>query len=163
LYLGPIGSAGLLARREPELRLFLTHGVGANGADKLRQQASLNSAEGLSPPQPRQSGRSTTCGGCLAGWEADLWRLVQDPQPTGSETCLAGRHGSQQIVAVGSRSLERAQSFAAQYGIPRAVGSPEDLVGLDEVEIVYIATLNPNHRRIAELALGAGKHVLIEK
>jgi len=74
-----------------------------------------------------------------------------------------GRHGSQNIVAVGSRSLERAQKFAAEHGIGRAVGSAEELVGLDEVDIVYIGALNQTHRKLAELALNAGKHVLVEK
>lgn len=74
-----------------------------------------------------------------------------------------GRHGSQKIVAVGSRSLDRAEGFAARHGVARAVSSPEELVALDEVDIVYIATPHTSHRHLAELALEAGKHVLIEK
>ncbi len=74
-----------------------------------------------------------------------------------------GRQGTQEIVAVGSRSLDRAEACAARHGVARAVGSPAELVGLDEVDIVYIATPHPSHRQLAELALGAGKHVLIEK
>lgn len=73
------------------------------------------------------------------------------------------RHGSQRIVAVGSRSLDRAEDFARRHGIDRAVGAPEQLVALPEVDIVYIATPHPSHRALAELALDAGKHVLIEK
>ena len=72
-------------------------------------------------------------------------------------------HGSQRIVAVGSRALARAEAFAARHHVARAVGSPADLVGLDEVDIVYIATPHTSHRELAELALQAGKHVLIEK
>ncbi|MFD1721625.1 Gfo/Idh/MocA family protein [Amnibacterium endophyticum] len=74
-----------------------------------------------------------------------------------------GRHGSQRIVAVGSRSLERAQAFAERHGVGTAVGSAEELVGLDEVDAVYVATPHPTHRELAELALRAGKHVLVEK
>ena len=74
-----------------------------------------------------------------------------------------GRNGTQRIVAVGSRSQERAEAFARRHGVEKAVGSPEQLVSLPEVDIVYIATPHPSHRELAELALGAGKHVLIEK
>ena len=73
------------------------------------------------------------------------------------------RHGSQRVVAVGSRSLDRAEAFARRHGVPRAVGSPEELVSLPEVEVVYVATPHPSHRALAELALQAGKHVLVEK
>jgi len=67
------------------------------------------------------------------------------------------------VSAVGSRSLARAQAFAAEFGIARAHGSYEDLVGDPEVDIVYIASPHPMHAEHAVLALRAGKHVLVEK
>ncbi|MGA0568987.1 Gfo/Idh/MocA family protein [Rathayibacter sp. KR2-224] len=67
------------------------------------------------------------------------------------------------IAAVGSRTLERADAFADEFGIPTAHGSYEDLVADDDVDIVYIATPHPQHAPAAELALRAGKHVLVEK
>jgi hypothetical protein len=33
----------------------------------------------------------------------------------------------------------------------------------DGVDIVYVATIHPTHHPLAKLALGAGKHVLVEK
>lgn len=69
----------------------------------------------------------------------------------------------QEVVAVGSRALERAQDFAADYQIATAVGSYEELVALDNVDIVYIATPHPSHCEHALLSMDAGKHVLIEK
>lgn len=66
------------------------------------------------------------------------------------------------IVASGSRSLERAQAFAGEYG-GAAYGSYEDLVADPEVEAVYIATPHSHHRDHALLAIEAGKHVLVEK
>ncbi|MCW2771540.1 MAG: oxidoreductase [Aeromicrobium sp.] len=72
-------------------------------------------------------------------------------------------HTRQEVVAVGSRSLDRARSFADRHGIATAVGSYEELVGLDEVDIVYVATPHPLHLPHALLAMDAGKHVLIEK
>ncbi len=71
--------------------------------------------------------------------------------------------GTQRLVAVGSRTLANAEAFAARHGVDRAVGSPEELVALPEVDVVYIATPHNSHRELAELAIDAGKHVLIEK
>jgi predicted dehydrogenase len=65
--------------------------------------------------------------------------------------------------AVGSSSLEKAQAFAAELGIPRAYGSYEELVADPDIEVVYIGTPHPFHAPNALLALRAGKHVLIEK
>jgi len=67
------------------------------------------------------------------------------------------------VVAVGSRRLESAQSFAADFDIPHAHGSYEELVADPDVDIVYIATPHPLHAGQALLALEAGKHVLVEK
>ncbi|GAA5036337.1 Gfo/Idh/MocA family oxidoreductase [Terrabacter aeriphilus] len=67
------------------------------------------------------------------------------------------------VVAVGSRSRERAQDFADEFAIPRAHGSYEDLVADDEVDAVYVASPHSEHRDHALLAIGAGKPVLVEK
>jgi predicted dehydrogenase len=67
------------------------------------------------------------------------------------------------IVAVGSRDLGRAESFAQDFGIPRAHGSYEDLVADPEVDAVYVASPHSEHRDHAILALEAGKPVLVEK
>jgi predicted dehydrogenase len=67
------------------------------------------------------------------------------------------------ISAVGSRRLDAAQEFAAQYDIPHAYGSYEELVADPDVDIVYVASPHSHHREHAILALEAGKHVLIEK
>lgn len=67
------------------------------------------------------------------------------------------------VVAVGSRDAGRAAEFAEKHGIPRSYGSYVDLVADDEVEAVYIASPHSGHREHALLAIGAGKHVLIEK
>ena len=68
-----------------------------------------------------------------------------------------------QVSAVGSRSIDRANSFAARHGIPNAYGSYEELVADNQVDIVYIASTNNAHFGNAKLALNAGKHVLLEK
>jgi predicted dehydrogenase len=67
------------------------------------------------------------------------------------------------VVAVGSRSLGRAQAFAAEFGAERAHGSYESLVGNPDVDAVYVASPHSEHHDHALLALGAGKPVLVEK
>ena len=73
------------------------------------------------------------------------------------------RHTEQRVVAVASRSLDRAQSFARNHAIERAHGSYEQLVEDAGVDAVYIASPHSEHARLALLAIAAGKHVLIEK
>ena len=67
------------------------------------------------------------------------------------------------LVAVGSRSQASATAFAAEFDIPRAHGSYEELVADPDVDIVYVSTPHPMHAENARLALEAGKHALVEK
>jgi predicted dehydrogenase len=67
------------------------------------------------------------------------------------------------VAAVGSRSIDRARAFAAEFGIPAAHGSYEELVADPSVDIVYVATPHSHHAENALLAISAGKHVLVEK
>ena len=94
---------------------------------------------------------------------------------------------SHAVVAVGSRSLEKADEFidkfcpngaaaqiAGQVDVkPRGYGSyaavVEDPVRvilvwlIQNVHIVYVGTMNTSHYSDAKLALEAGKHCLLEK
>ena len=72
-------------------------------------------------------------------------------------------HTRQKVVAVGSRTLDRAAAFAARHGFERAYGSYEQLVADAEVDVVYVASPHSEHSAHAKLAIAAGKHVLIEK
>jgi predicted dehydrogenase len=67
------------------------------------------------------------------------------------------------LVAVGSRSAERADAFARRFDIARGYGSYEELAADDAVDAVYVATPASRHADDALLFLGAGKHVLCEK
>lgn len=69
----------------------------------------------------------------------------------------------QKVVAVGSRSLERAQQFAAETGTETAHGSYAALVADPKVQAVYVASPHSEHAELALLAIEAGKHVLVEK
>ena len=67
------------------------------------------------------------------------------------------------VTAVGSRTLERAQEFAAEHGIPHAHGSWAELAADPTVDVIYVATTHPAHAAAAKVALEHGKHVLVEK
>jgi len=69
----------------------------------------------------------------------------------------------QRLVAVGSRSLHRAQAFATEHGADRAYSSYEQLVADPEVDAIYVASPHSEHRAQALLAIAAGKPVLVEK
>jgi xylose dehydrogenase (NAD/NADP) len=78
---------------------------------------------------------------------------------------LAGarRTSAVEIVAVGSRTPERAAEFAAEHRIGRVHGSYQALLADPDVEAVYIALPNSLHHFWTLRALEAGKHVLCEK
>lgn len=66
------------------------------------------------------------------------------------------------IGAVGSRTLSKAENFAAEFG-GKAYGSYEELVSDPSVDGVYVATPHPGHHGNVIMALNAGKPVLCEK
>ncbi len=71
--------------------------------------------------------------------------------------------GRGEIVALSSRSLEKAQEKAAQWEIPTAYGSHTELLQDPAVNIVYISNVNTQHYPWAKAALEQGKHVICEK
>jgi predicted dehydrogenase len=72
-------------------------------------------------------------------------------------------HTRQVIQAVGSRDRVSADRAAARFGASTAHRSYEALVNDPAADIVYVATPHNFHLPHALLAIGAGKHVLIEK
>ena len=67
------------------------------------------------------------------------------------------------FVAVGSRTAAKAGDFAARHGIPRALGSYEELLADPDVEVIYNTLPNSLHHEWTLKSLAAGKHVLCEK
>lgn len=67
------------------------------------------------------------------------------------------------LAAVASRTPERAAAFAARCHAPRSHASYEALASDRDVDIVYIATPNADHKPRALMMLEAGKAVLCEK
>ena len=71
--------------------------------------------------------------------------------------------GKGEIVALSSRTVEKAKEKAKDWGIPTAYGSHEELLQDQAVKIVYISNVNTQHYPWAKAALLAGKHVICEK
>ncbi len=67
-----------------------------------------------------------------------------------------------ELVAVGSRSTQRAEQFAERFGIAQAYGSYAELFAA-EVDAIYLATPHAQHTELALAAIEAGKALLIEK
>ncbi|MGY2079217.1 Gfo/Idh/MocA family protein [Modestobacter sp. SYSU DS0657] len=67
------------------------------------------------------------------------------------------------VVAVASRSLDRAQGFARRHGLERAHGSYAEILADAEVDVLYVATPHPQHHAVALGAIAAGKALLVEK
>jgi len=67
-----------------------------------------------------------------------------------------------EIVAVANRSLESSQRAAAEFGIPRAYASWEELIGADGIDAVLIGTWPYMHRTVTLAALDSGRHVLCQ-
>ena len=68
-----------------------------------------------------------------------------------------------EIYAIASRTMEKAEAFAAEHNIRKAYGSYEDMVCDPAVDLVYIATPHSHHYDHAMLALEHVKPVLVEK
>lgn len=67
------------------------------------------------------------------------------------------------VVALASRSIEKAERVAQQWGIEKAYGSYEELLRDADIEAVYIPLPNHMHLEYIKKSMAAGKHVLCEK
>jgi len=68
-----------------------------------------------------------------------------------------------QLVAVGNRTYEKAEDYAARHGVPRVHKDPIDVIHDPDVDIVYIATPPGSHMEYALETIKAGKPLYIEK
>ncbi len=85
--------------------------------------------------------------GAIAMGFADAMQLVEDGE----------------IVAVASRSAERADAFGDRFGVPNRYDSYAALGEDPTVDVVYVATPQSRHAPDTLAMLRAGKHVLCEK
>lgn len=73
------------------------------------------------------------------------------------------KNSDAKIVAVASRSKDRAIQIADRFSIKTPHSSYETLVQDNNVDVVYVATEAQNHASNCMMALNAKKHVLCEK
>jgi predicted dehydrogenase len=112
-----------------------------------------------SPPESLPRARNLD----LAAAPAIRWGVIAPGGIAGSFADTLHRNTRSRIVAVGSRSVDRAHAFAAAHGVERAYGSYAELVADEAVDAVYVASPHHAHHEHAMLALAAGKPVLVEK
>ena len=76
---------------------------------------------------------------------------------------LESRGMGVEAYAVASRTLSRAQKFAADYGVRHAYGSYEELANDPQVDLIYVATPHSEHYNNILLCLEHNKNLLVEK
>lgn len=78
---------------------------------------------------------------------------------------VLGLHAAKNTVvtAVASRTLNNAQSFAADFCIDSATDNYQQVAEQDDVDAIYIATPPSCHHHHALISLASGKPTLIEK
>ena len=65
--------------------------------------------------------------------------------------------------AVASRSFEKAEAFAQQWGIPNAYGSYSELITAPDIDLIYVGTPHSHHYDVTMEAIQHGKPCLVEK
>lgn len=69
----------------------------------------------------------------------------------------------QQIVAVASQTLDKAEKFANKHKISKAYGSYQELAKDPDVDVIYVGNLVSQHVDVGKMLLEHGKHLLVEK
>ncbi len=72
-------------------------------------------------------------------------------------------HPGADVVAVCGRNRERADAFAARWGIPQVYTDAGALIGSGEIDALVVASGHESHYPITMEALEVGLHVLCEK
>lgn len=70
---------------------------------------------------------------------------------------------SGEVMAIASRSLDKAMIYARKLNIKKYYGSYDELYKDDNIDIIYIPTVNGLHYRDCKNALMHKKHVVVEK
>src|SRR6476659_1921730 len=81
----------------------------------------------------------------------------------GAVHARSARLAGASLVGVAASSPESARRAQAALGADRAFDSADEMVAADGIDVVHICTPNHLHVPLAEAALAAGKHVILEK
>ncbi len=77
--------------------------------------------------------------------------------------CYGHYSGQARILAVASRTEEKARDYAERHGVPLASADFEELLALPEIDLVDLCIPNHLHRPVTEAAAAAGKHIVCTK
>ena len=92
------------------------------------------------------------CGVIGAGWWASFAHLP-----------ALRKHGGAELVALQKGDLERARKMVADFDVPHAFNTTEEMLESVELDAVVISSTPNVHYEQAKRVLEAGKHLLIEK
>jgi len=92
-----------------------------------------------------------------AGGPILRWGILAPGEIAAAFTHTLHTNTDQRVVAVASRSKDRAVAFGRDFGISNTYDSYDQLLGDDNVDIVYIAAPHSEQRKLALLA------ILVEK
>lgn len=67
------------------------------------------------------------------------------------------------LIAIGSRSLTKANHFSNQFSIPKVYDDYQDLLDDKEIDTLYLGLPNHLHKEWIIRCANAGKHILCEK
>lgn len=76
---------------------------------------------------------------------------------------IYGEHPGIQLIAICDLSLDRAERFASEFGIPSAYSDYNEMLAKSQIDLVSIVTPDFTHGQIAVDCANAGKHMLVEK
>ena len=96
--------------------------------------------------------RKVRCGVIGAGWWATYAHIP-----------AMVHHPNAELVAIQKRDLAEARRVAAEFGVPQAYASAEELISQAGLDAVVVASSPNLHYEHARAALDRGLHVLVEK
>ncbi|MFZ5852813.1 MAG: Gfo/Idh/MocA family protein [Actinomycetota bacterium] len=91
------------------------------------------------------------------------WALVGASDIAATRVLPAIRAVGDSVVVVRSGDAAHGRAWAQRHGVPQAVVDVRAAVDRDDVDAVYVSSVNVQHREHVEAAAAAGKHVLAEK
>lgn len=91
------------------------------------------------------------------------WGIIGPGSIAHKFACALSHSTNGTLLAVASRSADRGQKFAQEFGAQRVYANYSELMQDGDIDIIYIATPHSHHYQIAKQCLEAGKHILLEK
>ena len=91
------------------------------------------------------------------------WALVGASDIAATKVLPAIRAVGDSAVVVRSGDADHGRAWADQHGVPESVTDLRAAVERDDVDAVYVSSVNARHREHVQAAAAAGKHVLAEK